>query len=102
MPLQRVGKKLKLDGKVAKLKLYCAARDAACRGTVSLRTKSSRLGSARFRIGVGKVGTVKVKIGRKVRRRLAALPRKRLARVKVVATARIGEATTKFTFGASR
>jgi hypothetical protein len=36
-----------------------------------------------------------------MRHRLAALSRKRLARLKVTATARIGAETTTFTFGAA-
>jgi hypothetical protein len=66
---------------------------------VSLTTRLGKLGSARFEIAAGEVGTVTVKIGRKVRQRLAALSRKRLARLKVTATAKVGAETTTFTFG---
>jgi hypothetical protein len=102
LPLARVGKRLKLQGGAAKLKLRCVARDSACKGSVSLTTRLGKLGSSKFRIGAGKVGTIKVKIGRKMRPRLAALSRKRFAKLKITATARIGTETTKFTFGATR
>jgi hypothetical protein len=68
---------------------------------VSLTTRLGKLGSARFEIAAGNVGTVTVKIARRMRHRLAALSRKRLARLKVTATARIGAETTTFTFGAA-
>jgi hypothetical protein len=102
LPLARVGKRLKLQGGATKLKLRCVARDSACKGSVSLTTQLGKLGSAKFRIGAGKVGTIKVKIGRKMRHRLAALSRKRFAKLKITATARIGTETTKFTFGVTR
>ena len=99
--LARVGKRIKLGSTAAKLKLRCVARDSACKGSVSLTTRLGKLGSARFEVAAGKVGTVTVKIARRMRHRLAALSRKRLARLKVTATARIGAETTTFTFGAA-
>jgi hypothetical protein len=101
VPLMRVGDRMKLRHGVAALKLRCAARDGACAGSVSLKTQLGRLGSAGFQIGAGKVGTIEVRIGRKMRRRLAALSRGRLAKLEVTATARLGTATTTFVYRAA-
>jgi hypothetical protein len=54
------------------------------------------LGSARFDIAGGKTRTVRVKLKRRVRRRLGAVSRKRLGRVKVNATATVNGRKTKF------
>jgi CxxC motif-containing protein len=86
----------------AKLKLRCVARDSNCKGSVSLKTRTARLGSARFKIASGKSATVKVKLKRSARKRLAHLSRKRLAKLKVIAIAKIGKETTRFTLGAKR
>jgi hypothetical protein len=98
--LARVGKHIKVSGATAKLKLRCVARDTPCKGSVSLRTKLGKLGSAKFSIPAGDIGTMNVKIPRQMRHRLVALPRTRLAKLKITATARIGAETTTFTFGA--
>ena len=103
VPLVKVSKRLVISFRRAnaKLKLRCAARDTACRGTVSLTSSLGRLGSARFTIPGGGTRTVTVKLGRTIRHRLAALSHKRFARLKVTATATIGAEKTKFTFTAS-
>jgi hypothetical protein len=101
VPLRRVGNRIRFRHGAAALKLRCAARDGACAGSVSLKTRLGRLGSARFRIGAGKVGTVQVRIGRTMRHRLAALSRARLAKLDVIATARIGAAATTFVYRAA-
>jgi hypothetical protein len=101
-PLARVGTRLKLRGAVARLKLRCLAHDDDCAGAVSLTSRLGKLGTARFSIAPGEVGTVDVRIARKVRYRLAALSRKRLSRLKITATARIGAAATTFILGATR
>jgi hypothetical protein len=104
VPLTRASKRvvISLRRATAKLKLRCAARDAACKGTVSLTSSLGKLGPAtRFTIAAGRVGTVTVRLGRTIRHRLAAVSHKRFARLKITATARIGAERSRFTFGAS-
>jgi hypothetical protein len=101
-PLARVGQRVRIHRGVATLKLRCVARDGDCAGSVTLTTRLGKLGSGRFVIAAGDVGTIRVKVGRAMRHRLAGLSRKRLARLTVTATARIGAAATTFTLGATR
>ena len=100
VPLTRASKRVQLTKHYALLKLHCAARDEACKGHVSLKTQSTTLGSATFRIAVGKSATIKVKLGPKARRRLAHLSKRQLAKLKIKATATIGAQKTTFTLGA--
>jgi hypothetical protein len=100
--LARVGTRLKLRGRVARLKLRCIAQDRRCVGTVSLKAPLGKLGSARFSIAPGKVGKVDVWVSRRMRHRLGALSRRRLAKLTVTATARAGAAATRFTLRVTR
>jgi hypothetical protein len=102
VPLTRAAKRIVLTKHYALLKLHCAARDEACRGTVTLRTKTTKLGSATFKIAIGKTATIKVKLGRRARGRLARLSRRQLAKLKITATATIGTQKTTFTLGAKK
>jgi hypothetical protein len=99
--LKRVGNRVRLRHGMAVLKLRCAARGVACAGSVALKTRLGKLGSARFKIGAGKVATIAVKLSRTMRHRVAALSRARLARLAVTATARIGAAKTTFVYRAA-
>jgi hypothetical protein len=101
VPLARVGRRVRFHRGFATLKLRCVARDVDCAGSVRLTSRLGRIGSGRFDIARGEVGTIKVRIGRAMRHRLAALSHKRLSRLKVTATARLGAATTRFTFAAA-
>jgi hypothetical protein len=101
VPLARVGTRVKLHGDVATLKLRCAAHDGPGNGSLALTTRLGRLGSAKFRIAAGKAGTIDVRIGRRMRRRLVALSRTRLAKLEITATARIGAAKTTFIYRAA-
>jgi CxxC motif-containing protein len=117
VPISRVGKRLTLKGKDALVKLHCSARDTSCKGTLSLATtglpkihkstaaekaKAAKLGSAKFTIASGKTKTVKVKLKRSIRKRLSALSKRRLKKLKITATAKIGAESTKFSLGAVR
>lgn len=111
----RVGTRLTLTGRFAAVKLQCTLVET-CRGRLSLtatglpragkasaaQRKATKLGAARFAIPALKTKTVKVKLARTIRRRLAALSARRLKRLKVVATAKVGGTTTKFSLGATR
>jgi hypothetical protein len=113
--IARVGKKLTFKGRYALVKLQCT-QVGTCRGSLGLattglpkahkasaaRTKQTKLGGARFAIASLKTKTVKVKLSRTIRKRLAALSSKRLKRLKIVATAKVGRTTTKFSLGATR
>jgi hypothetical protein len=101
VPLTRGSKRIVLTKHYALLKLHCAARDLACRGSVSLKTGATKLGSALFKIAVGKTATVKVKLGPKARSKLRHLSRRQLSKLKIKATATIGAQKTTFTLGAS-
>jgi CxxC motif-containing protein len=117
VPISRVGKRLTLKGHDALVKLHCSARDTSCKGTLSLattglpkahkttianRAKAAKLGSAKFTIASGKTKTIKVKLKRSIRKRLAKLSAKRLKKLKITATAKIGAESTKFSLGAVR
>jgi hypothetical protein len=102
LPLTQAARRIVLTKRYALVRLRCAARDEACAGTLTLSSTAARLGSARFAIGAGKSATVKVKLRAKARRVLGRLPARRLAKLKVTATARIGAQTTSFTFAAKR
>jgi hypothetical protein len=117
VPISRVGKRLTLKGKNALVKLHCSARDTSCKGTLSLATtglpkvpkstaakkaKAAKLGSAKFTIASGKTKTIKVKLKRSIRKRLGALSKRRLKKLKITATAKIGSESTKFSLGAVR
>jgi hypothetical protein len=117
VPISRVGKRLTLKGKNALVKLHCSARDTSCKGTLSLATtglpkahkttaatkaKATKLGSAKFTIPSGKTKTIKVKLKRSIRKRLGALSKRRLKKLKITATAKIGSESTKFSLGAVR
>jgi hypothetical protein len=66
------------------------------------KTKQTKLGAARFSIPALETKTVKVKLSRTPRERLAALSARRLKHLKIVATAKLGAETTKFSLGATR
>jgi hypothetical protein len=102
VPLTQAARRIVLTKRYALVKLGCAARDEACAGTLALSSKAARLGSAKFAIGVDRTATVKVRLGAKACRALARLSARRLARLKITATARIGAQTTTFAFGAKR
>jgi hypothetical protein len=113
--IARVGKRLTLKGRYALVKLQCT-QVGTCRGNLSLATtglpkahnataariKPTKLGAARFAIRSLKTKTVKVKLSRTIRKRLAALSARRLKHLKIVATAKVGRKTTKFSLGATR
>jgi hypothetical protein len=113
--IARVGKRLTLKGRYALVKLQCT-QVGTCRGSLSLATtglpkahkasaakaKPTKLGAARFAIGSLKTKTVKVPLSRTIRKRLAALSAKPLKRLKIVATAKVGRKSTKFSLGATR
>jgi CxxC motif-containing protein len=114
--ISRVGKALTLKGRYALVKLRCTLHDGSCKGTLGLTTtdlpkakataakkaKATKLGSAKFRIAKGRTQTVKVKIKRSIRKRLSPLSKRRLKKLKITATAKVGSQTTKFTLGAVR
>jgi hypothetical protein len=116
--VSRVGRRLTLKGKYALVQLHCALRDTSCKGTLSLAAtglpkvhkstiakhgaKAAKLGAAKFTIAQARTKTVKVKLGRSVRQRLSALSKKRLKKLKITATAKIGSRATKFSLGAVR
>jgi hypothetical protein len=102
VPLTQAARRISLTKRYALVKLRCAARDEACGGTLTLNSAIAKLGSAKFAIAVGRTATIKVRLGTKARRALARLSARRLARLKITATARIGVQTTTFTFGAKR
>jgi len=102
VPLTQAARRIVLTTRHALVKLRCAARDEACAGTLALSSTAEKLGSAKFEIAVGSTATVKVRLGAKARRALARLSARRLARLKITATARIGAQTTTFAFGAKR
>jgi hypothetical protein len=102
VPLAQAAKRVVLTKRYALLKLRCVARDEACRGAVTLRTKAARLGSARFEIATGSTATIKVKLTTKGRRMLARLSNRRVAKLQISATAAIGTQRTTFTLGARR
>jgi len=113
--IARVGKRLTLKGRYALVKLQCTLTKT-CKGKLGLATtglpkaqkagaakkKATKLGSARFKIAPQATKTVKVKLSRRIRKRLAKLSRKRLKRLKITATAKVGTQTTKFNLGATR
>jgi hypothetical protein len=113
--IARVGRRLTLKGRYALVKLQCTLTET-CKGKLGLATtglpkvhkagaakkKATKLGSAKFKIAPQKTKTVKVKLSRPIRERLAKLSRKRLKRLKIVATAKVGRQTTKFNLGATR
>jgi hypothetical protein len=113
--IARVGRRLRLKGRYALVKLQCTKTET-CKGKLGLATtglpkahgsraarkKSTKLGSARFKIAAQKTKTVKVKLSRPIRRRLGKLSRTRLKRLKVAVTAKVGTETTKFNLGATR
>jgi hypothetical protein len=113
--IARVGSRLTFKGRYALVKLQCT-QVGTCRGSLSLattglpkahkaraaKTRQTKLGAARFSIPGLKTKTVKVALSRTVRRRLAGLSAKRLKRLKIVATAKVGGKTTKFSLGATR
>jgi hypothetical protein len=82
--------------------LTCAGHDSPCTGSVELsvpslpRASSLRLGAAAFSIPPGATQTVRVRLGRKARRRLAALSGKRLRRLPLTVTVTAGSASTTF------
>ena len=100
--LSRVGKRLRLKGRYALVRLRCGLRDSACRGRLTLRSKGKKLGSTRYSIAAGKDKTVKVKLSRKTRKRLRGLSRKRFSKFQFAVTATVGKQTTKFSLGATR
>jgi hypothetical protein len=115
--IARVGKRLTFKGANALVTLRCTLRDSKCKGTLGLATtglpeahkstaakkaKATKLGSARFTIAAGKTRTIKVKLKRSIRKRLGALSKRRLKKLKITATAKIGTQTTKFALGAVR
>jgi hypothetical protein len=102
VPLRQAARRISLTKRYALVRLRCAARDEACGGTLTLNSAIAKLGSAKFAIAVGRTATIKVKLGTKARRALARLSARRLARLKITATARVGVQTTTFTFGAKR
>jgi hypothetical protein len=115
VPISRVGKRLTLKGTNALVKLRCTLHDSNCKGTLGLaatglpkakataaKSKATKLGSAKFNIAAGKTKTIKVKLKRSIRKRLAKLSTKRLKKLKITATAKIGGESTKFSLGAVR
>lgn len=100
--LSRVGKRLRLKGRYALVKLHCGLRDNACKGKLTLRSKGKKLGWTRYSIAASKDKTVKVKLSRKTRKRLRGLSTKRFKKLKIGITATVGKQTTKFSLGASR
>jgi hypothetical protein len=102
VPLTQAARRVALTKRYALLKLRCAAHDEACRGTVTLRTKAARLGSARFEVAAGSTATIKVKLTTKARRMLARLSDRRVAKLEIAATAAIRTQRTTFTLGAKR
>ena len=100
--LSRVGKRLRLKGRYALVRLHCGLRDNACKGKLTLRSKGKKLGSTRYSIAAGKDKTVKVKLSRKTRKRLKGLSRKRFKKLKISVSATVGKQTTKFSLGATR
>jgi hypothetical protein len=56
--------------------LFCLSIDGRrCRGTLTLRSKGARVGRARFTISAGRAKRIPVRLARRLRSRLAALPR---------------------------
>jgi hypothetical protein len=114
--LTRVGKSVTFKHATAFVKLHCALHDSACKGTLSLtstlpkahnstaakKAKASKLGTVKFNIPAAKTKTIKVKLKRSIRERLGNLSRKRLKKLEITATAKIGSQSTKFTLGAVR
>jgi hypothetical protein len=113
--IARVGTRLTLKGRYALVKLQCT-QVGTCRGSLSLTTtglpsthktgaakaKQTKLGSVKFTIPGLKTKTAKVKLSRTIRKGLAALSSRRLKRLKIVATAKVGGEITKFSLGATR
>jgi hypothetical protein len=113
--IARVGTRLTLKGRYALVKLQCT-QVGTCKGSLTLtatglprahktraaKARQTKLGSGKFTIPGLKTGTVKVNLSRTIRKRLAALSSRRLRRLKIVATAKVGTKTTKFSLGATR
>ena len=113
---RRVGKRLTLKGSNALVKLRCTLHDSNCKGTLGLaatglpkahkaaaaKSKATKLGSAKFTIAAGKTKTIKVRLKRSIRNRLGALSKRRLRKLKITATVKVGAESTKFTLGAVR
>jgi len=82
--------------------LACGGHDAPCAGSVGLsvpglpRASSVKLGSASFSIAPGATQTVRVRLGRSAKKRLAALSSRRLQRLRVTATVTMGAASSSF------
>jgi hypothetical protein len=100
--ITRGSKRVTFGKRYATFRLHCVAHDTACKGRAALKTKTSRVGSSRFKIATGKTGKVKVKLGRRWRARVAHLSVRRFARLKLTAVVKIGREKTSFGFGAVR
>jgi hypothetical protein len=114
--ISRASRRLTLKGRYAQIRLQCTLHDGSCKGILGLvahglpgvhtgttaTTKATKLGSAKFTIASGKTKTIKVKLKRSIRRRLAKLSTKRLKKLKITATAKIGGESTRFVLGAVR
>jgi hypothetical protein len=78
--------------------LTCDAHDATCVGRIALAARGLRLGSARFSVAPGATKSVRVRLGRQARHRLAALSRtkKQLRRLRLTAKVTVGFRSTTF------
>jgi hypothetical protein len=84
------------------VRLTCDAHDAPCAGKIALAARglrhgaSVKLGSAKFSVAASMTKTVRVRVGRHARRRLAALSKKQLRRVRLTAKVTVGSRSTTF------
>ena len=97
-----MGKRLRLKGRYAYIKLRCGLRDSACKGRLTLRNKGKKLGSTRYSIAALKTKTVKLKLSRKTSKRLRSFSRKRFRKLKFSVSATVGKQRTKFSLSATR
>jgi hypothetical protein len=74
---------------VITVRLSCPAGGGGCSGRLVLSTGRKRIGSARFRIAAGRSATVKVKVSRKLRARVAKLKKVRATAGPARATLRL-------------
>jgi hypothetical protein len=82
--------------------LTCDAHDAPCAGSVTVtmaslpRAASVKLGAASFSIAPAATKSVQVRLGRSARRRLRALSKRQLRRLRLTARVTVGSASTSF------
>jgi hypothetical protein len=76
--------------------LKCDAHDTPCKGKVTLRAKSTKLGTTKFSVKPAATKTVRVKLGHKAKRRLAALSKKQLRSLRLTAKVTVGSHSATF------